>query len=55
MTEEEKALYDKFRTGLSFAEVRAMLWRPSDDPKDWHRGVTRRTVLGKWHEIKMEM
>jgi hypothetical protein len=46
--------YDRFRTGLTFDEVRQMLWSPSGDPKDWRR-VTRHTVLGKWREIKLQM
>lgn len=47
--------YDEFRTGFTFREIRQMLWSYSDDPKDWHKGVTRRTVLGKWREIKQQM
>lgn len=43
--------YDDFRTGLTFAEVRQMLWVHSDDPRDW-RYKRRRTVLGLWHSIK---
>jgi hypothetical protein len=31
-----------------------MLWSQSEDYRDW-RHVTRHTVLGKWHEIKLKM
>lgn len=46
--------YQAFRTGLTFALVRQMLYSPSADPADW---IYRRrgTVLGHWHQIKMEM
>ena len=47
--------YDQFRTGLTFADVRAMLWSYSDNPKDWPKGVSRHTVLGKWRQIKQDM
>ena len=43
-----------FRTGLSFREVRQMLWVNSDDPRDW-RYKRRGTVLGLWHELKQQM
>jgi hypothetical protein len=46
--------YDNFRTGFNFKDIRQMLWSYSDDPKDWP-DVTRRTVLGKWREIKLQM
>lgn len=46
--------YDEFRTGLTFVEVRQMLWSPSDDPSTW-RYKRRGTVLGKWHQIKREL
>lgn len=45
--------YDEFKTGMSFPEVRRMLWVNSDDPKDWrHKG--RHSVLGLWHELKQK-
>lgn len=48
------ARYSKFRTGLTFAQVREMLFVYSDDPVDW--GYKRRhIVLGKWCQIKQEM
>jgi hypothetical protein len=46
--------YDSFRTGLTFRDVYQMLVSPSDDRSDW-RQKSRRTVLGKWHEIKMQL
>jgi hypothetical protein len=46
--------YEAFRTGLTFREVRAMLWSPSDDPRQW-RQKRRSSVLGKWREIKLEL
>jgi len=46
--------YDRFRTGLTFGEVKSLLWTNSNDPRDW-RYKRRHTVLGLWHQIKMEM
>jgi len=46
--------YDSFRTGLTFATVRQMLWSESEDPHEWRR-KGRGTVLGLWHQLKMEM
>jgi hypothetical protein len=46
--------YDEFRTGLTFAEVRRMLWVGSDDPRDW-RYKRRHTVLGFWHQLKLQL
>lgn len=46
--------YDKFRTGLTYDDVKAMFYDNSDDPKDW-KYKRRGTVLGKWHQIKMEL
>jgi hypothetical protein len=43
--------YDDFRTGWTFADVRATFWR---EHKPWHP-ARRRSVLGRWHEIKQEM
>lgn len=31
-----------------------MFWTDSDDPADWVY-KRRRTVLGKWHQIKREL
>jgi hypothetical protein len=47
--------YNKFRTGLKFEDVFWMLRVSSEDSKDWHKGITRHTVLGKWREIKLIM
>lgn len=49
-----KLAYQRFRTGLTYSEVRDMLWVNSEDPDDW-KYKRRNTVLGKWHEIKLEM
>lgn len=46
--------YDEFRTGLTFYDVRQMLWSWSDDNRDWPH-VSRHTVLGKWRQIKLAM
>jgi hypothetical protein len=46
--------YDDFRTGLTFREVRRMLWSPSTDSSTW-RHKRRGTVLGLWRQIKREM
>jgi hypothetical protein len=54
LSDEELAAYRAFRTGLTFADVRQMLWSCSDDPKDWPN-VTRHTVLGLWRQLKLEM
>lgn len=43
------ALYESHRTGLTFGEVRALLWRP--DPP--FRNRRRAGVLGFWHELKL--
>lgn len=49
-----KVDYEDFRTGLTFGTVRQMLWVGSDDPKDW-RYKRRGTVLGFWHQIKLQL
>ena len=41
--------YHDFRTGLTFKDVREMLWTPGPPP--W-RQKRRRSVLGFWHQIK---
>lgn len=45
------ARYCDHRTGLSFSEVRRMMWVSDDDPGSW-RNKRRRGVLGFWHELK---
>jgi hypothetical protein len=44
--------YGEFRTGMSYADVFAMLWSLNEDSSTWMY-KRRRTVLGKWHQIKM--
>lgn len=46
--------YDKFRTGLSYDDVKRMLWDESQDSADW-RYKRRGTVLGLHHQLKLEM
>lgn len=46
--------YQEHKTGLTFADVRRMMWRASDDPKDW-RQKRRHSVLGFWKELKRQM
>lgn len=49
--------YEDFRTGLTFRDVREML--KIEAQQKYERGeymfVTRATVLGRWHELKLEM
>lgn len=42
--------YDEFRTGLSYAEIYNMLKTSTK-----HRGKRRGSVLGFWHEIKLQL
>jgi hypothetical protein len=42
--------YDEFRTGLSYAEIYNMLKTSTK-----HRSKRRGTVLGFWHEIKLQL
>ena len=46
--------YDAFRTGLTYRDVRRMLWSPSTDPTTW-RYKRRHTVLGVWRSLKLAM
>lgn len=46
--------YGKFRTGLDFATVQAMLWVGSDDSEQW-KYKRRNTVLGLWMALKRDM
>ncbi len=49
-------LYDRFRTGLTYKEVRKMLWRSDPDYRTGNWKYKRRgTVLGMWHQMKKEM
>jgi hypothetical protein len=46
--------YETFRTGLTFREVRRVLWVNNDDRSTW-RYKRRRTVLGFWHQLKLQL
>jgi hypothetical protein len=46
--------YEDFRTGLTFRDVRQMLWVASSDSSKW-RHKRRNTVLGHWRAIKLAM
>ena len=46
--------YTKFRTGLAFVDVKMMMWSGSEDPADW-RHRRRHSVLGYWHELKIQL
>lgn len=46
--------YDDFRTGMTFADVKAEMYVASDNPEDWvykRRGC----VLRRWRKIKRAM
>jgi hypothetical protein len=45
--------YKEFNTNLTFKEVRDILKVEQMNNQRSH--ITRHTVLGKWHEIKMTM
>lgn len=45
--------YQDFRTGLTFAVVRAMMFTGSSDVSQW-RQKGRHSVLGFWHELKLQ-
>jgi hypothetical protein len=46
--------YADFRTGFTYHDVFAMLWTTSEESRDW-RYKRRNTILGKWHQIKVEL
>jgi hypothetical protein len=49
--------YDEFRTGLTFTDVRQMLAVEATtkfDSTGERMFVTRRTVLGRWYQLKRE-
>lgn len=49
------ASYHAMRTGLTFGKVRAMLHDvPDPNREGWWRQKGRRSVLGFWHELKMQ-
>lgn len=46
--------YDMFRLGMTFAEVRRMLWDQEDRNRPgWWRQKRRRSVLGYARELKL--
>lgn len=45
--------YQEFRTGLTFATVRQMMF-VGPDPSTW-RHKRRHSVLGFWHELKQQL
>jgi hypothetical protein len=50
--------YHEFRLGLSFRDVREMLWierREAREQGGARRWVTRSTVLGRMRELKLSM
>lgn len=46
--------YGELKTGLTFSDVRGMLWSGNPDPSTW-KNKGRHTVLGLWHQIKVSM
>jgi hypothetical protein len=46
--------FAEFRTGLTFADVRAMMWMNTDNAAEW-KYKRRGTVLGYWRDLKLKM
>lgn len=46
--------YDEFKTGLTFGDVRQMMYIASENSEEW-RQKRRRSILGFWHEIKIQL
>lgn len=46
--------YRDLRTGYTYQNIYEMFWVYDDDPSTW-RYKRRHTILGKWHQLKMEM
>lgn len=46
--------YRRFRTGWTYREVFAQFWSGDEDPTTWVN-KRRRTVLGRWREIKQRL
>ncbi len=46
--------YRQFKTGLTYRDVYQMLWVHSEDSREW-RYKRRATVLGFWHELKLQL
>ena len=45
--------YDKFRTGLTYRDVWEMMRNDDEDRSTW-RYKRRGTILGQWHELKLQ-
>lgn len=52
--EGQPITYAQFTTGLTFADVRQMLWTNTDDTTEWKQ-KRRGSVLGYWRALKKEM
>lgn len=46
--------YEDLDTGLTYREIVGMLWSADPDPATW-RYKRRGTVLGMWHQMKLEL
>ena len=46
--------YRDFRTGFTYRGIFELMMDCETDPKLW-RNKRRRTVLGKWHQLKREL
>lgn len=46
--------YDSFRTGLTFATVKRLMFDNREDRSTW-KYKRRGTVLGAWHDLKLQM
>jgi hypothetical protein len=48
--------YEEHRTGLTFGDVRRMMFDQVDPNRPgWYRQKRRRSVLGYWRELKMHL
>lgn len=48
------ATYPELRTGMTFGEVRRMMWVASEEATLW-RSKSRRAVLGFWRQLKLAL
>ena len=46
--------YKDLRTGHTYRDIYVLLWVASEDSSKW-RYKRRHTILGKWHQLKMEL
>jgi len=46
--------YQDMRTGYTYRDIFQMFWSGSEDPSTW-RNKRRGTVLGRWHQLKLEL